>query len=353
MKAYLKQAKDEGLNWQTALIEDTETEIKLLIKSAVLGAWAWAILNQRITELVNNATDELEIEDLKKRARISLLAFATIAYRSYKRAMASVDIKIYPQVINYVDDPSKSNERALRRAMGHNYIETAVPLNEYTQEYMRKVSNATDQLAHSTAKDDYSSNVSLRNISEMSVRWEAKEKARQKLIDDGEDLVWISTHANCSKRCQDYQGQLYSMSGKSGTIDGIKYTPLTDATDVYYTTKNGKKTYKNGCISGYNCRHYLIPYRKGNKPIEVPAEVVEKQRKINRTQREMEREVRAARLDAELSDTKKQKQEARKTAIRRYKKYREYCAKHEVAYYPSRVQVWDYDREEWRRKHNQ
>lgn len=352
MKTYIKQAKDEGLNWQTALIEDTETEIKLLIKAAVLGAWAWAILNQRITELVNNATDELEIEDLKIRARISLLAFATIAYRSYKRAMASVDIKIYPQVINYVDDPSKSNEKALQKAMGHNYIETAVPLNEYTQEYMRKVSNATDQLAHSTAKDDYSSNVSLRNISEMSVRWEAKEKARQKLIDDGEDLVWISTHANCSKRCQDYQGKLYSMRGKSGTIDGIKYTPLTDATDVYYTTKNGKKTYKNGCISGYNCRHYLIPYRKGNKPIEVPAEVVEKQRKINRTQREMEREVRAARLDAELSATKKKRQEARKTAIKRYRKYREYCAKNEVAYYPSRVQVWDYDREEWRRKHD-
>ena len=193
MKAYLKQAKDEGLNWQTALIEDTETEIKLLIKAAVLGAWAWAILNQRITELVNKATDELDIEDLKIRARISLLAFATIAYRSFKRSVEGVNLKILPEVVKYTDEPSRSNERALRRAMGTNYVESAVPLNEYAQEYMHKVSNATDQLAHSTAKDDYSSNVSLRNISEMSVRWEAKEQARQKLIDDGEDLVWIST----------------------------------------------------------------------------------------------------------------------------------------------------------------
>ena len=341
MKKYLKQAKDEGLNWQTALIEDTETEIKLLIRAAVFGAWTWAVLNRRITELVNKTAEEIEIEELKERARVSLLAFATIAYRTFAAAMSGVNVKILPQVVKYTESGDKRAERLIRKSISGGYFDTAQPLNIYAKDYMEKVQGALDELALSTAKDDYSSRVSLRNISEMSVRWEEKEKARQKLIDDGEDLVWISTHANCSVRCQKYQGQLYSLSGKKGFVDGIEYNPLTKATDVFYTTKSGK-TYKNGCISGYNCRHYLIPYRKGNRPFEVPADVVEKQRKINRTQRAMERGVRDARLVAELS-IGKDAQEAKKVAAARYKRYREYCLRNNVAYYPSRVQVWDSD----------
>lgn len=341
MKKYLKQAKDEGLNWQTALIEDTETEIKLLIRAAVFGAWAWTTLNRKIVELVNKTAEEIEIEELKERARVSLLAFATIAYRTFAAAMSGVNVKILPQVVKYTERGDKSAERLLRKSISGGYFDTAQPLNIYAKDYMAKVQGALDELAQSTAKDDYSSRVSLRNISEMSVRWEEKQKARQKLIDDGEDIVWISTHANCSVRCQKYQGRLYSMSNQSGVIDGIKYDPLSDATDVFYTTKSGK-TYKNGCISGYNCRHYLIPYRKGNRPFEVPADVVEKQRKINRTQRAMERGVRDARLVAELS-IGKDAQKAKKVAAARYKCYREYCKRNNVAYYPSRVQIWDSD----------
>lgn len=341
MKHYLKQAKDEGLNWQTALIEDTETEIKLLIRAAVFGAWTWAVLNRKITELVGKAVDEIEIAELKERARVSLLAFATIAYRAFVAAMAGVNVKILPQVVKYTERGDKSAERVIRRAYRSDYFDTAQPLNEYAKDYMKKVHSALDELAMSTAKDDYSSRVSLRNISEMSVRWDEKQKALQKLIHDGEDLVWISTHANCSVRCQKWQGKLYSMSGKRGVIDGIEYQPLTDATDVLYTTKAGK-TYKNGCISGYNCRHYLIPYRKGNKPFAVPADVVEKQRRINRTQRAMERGVRDARLEAELQ-MGEEAREARKIAVARYKRYKEYCKRNNVAYYPSRVQIWDSD----------
>lgn len=341
MKKYLKQAKDEGLNWQTALIEDTETEIKLLIRAAVFGAWAWTTLNRKIVELVNKTAEEIEIEELKERARVSLLAFATIAYRTFAAAMSGVDLKILPQVVKYTNSGDKRAERLLRKSISGGYFDTAQPLNIYAKDYMATVQGALDELAQSTAKDDYSSRVSLRNISEMSVRWEEKQKARQKLIDDGEDIVWISTHANCSVRCQKYQGRLYSMSNQSGVIDGIKYDPLSDATDVFYTTKSGK-TYKNGCISGYNCRHYLIPYRKGNRPFEVPAAVVEKQRKINRTQRAMERGVRDARLVAELS-IGKDAYEAKKVAAARYKRYREYSLRNNVAYYPSRVQIWDSD----------
>ena len=255
MKKYLKQAKDEGLNWQTALIEDTETEIKLLIRAAVFGAWTWAVLNRRITELVNKTAEEIEIEELKERARISLLAFATIAYRTFAAAMSGVNVKILPQVVKYTESGDKRAERIIRQAYRSDYFDTAQPLNIYAKDYMEKVQGALDELAQSTAKDDYSSRVSLRNISEMSVRWEEKQKARQKLIDDGEDLVWISTHANCSVRCQKYQGQLYSLSGKKGFVDGIEYNPLTKATDVLYTTKSGKTTVQLSDYIGNKLQH--------------------------------------------------------------------------------------------------
>ena len=132
---------------------------------------------------------------------------------------------------------------------------------------------------------------------------------------------------------------MYSLDGSSGKIDGYEYRPLKDVTEVYYTTKAGK-TYRNGIIYGYNCRHYLIPYNKGNKPIEVPADIVEQQRKINNTQRAMERRVRELRELAATTPIKEDRIKARKEAVKSYKEYKDYCRDYNVAYYPSRVQVW-------------
>ena len=110
-------------------------------------------------------------------------------------------------------------------------------------------------------------------------------------------------------------------------------------TEVFTTTKAGK-TYRNGIIYGFNCRHYLIPYNDGNKPLEVPADIVAKQREINDTQRAMERRVRDLRELASTTPIKSDRTRARKAAVKAYEEYKQYCKDNKVAYYPSRVQVW-------------
>lgn len=111
-------------------------------------------------------------------------------------------------------------------------------------------------------------------------------------------------------------------------------------TDVYTQPTSKGKSYKNGCISGFNCRHYLIPYNDGNKPLEVPADIVAQQREINNIQRAMERKVRDLRELAVTTPVKSDSTKARKAAVKAYKEYKDYCREHKVAYYPSRVQVW-------------
>ncbi len=355
MRDYIKQAKDEGLDWQTSLIDDLQTQLKILIVTAIIGGWAWALVNAAVGKIIKEA-DEIEIVELRERAKSSLLNFATVEYRRLSNATRGINLKLVDKVSAYVDNPTQKTAESLITAMSQSGMSVdgvmeygepqgqwwtiEQPLGEFSKDYMKKVRSAFGELAKSDAKDSYSDRVSLRNISEMTVRWERKQAEQARLEAEGKDLVWISAHANCSKRCEPYQGKLYSMSGRSGEIDGYSFIPLKDVTDIEYTSEKTKKSYPNGIIKGYNCRHYLIPYNKGNKPIEVPADIVAQQREINNTQRAMERQVRDLRELAVTTPVRSDSTRARKAAVKAYKEYKDFCREHKVAYYPSRVQVW-------------
>lgn len=354
MRDYIKQAKDEGLDWQTTLLDDLQTQLKILIVTAIIGGWAWALVNAQVGKIIQEA-DEIEIVELRERAKSSLLNFATVEYRRLSNATRGINLKLVDKVSAYVDNPTQRTAESLITAMSQSGMSVdgvieygepqgqwwtiEQPLGEFSKDYIKKVRSAFGDLAKSDAKDDYASNVSLRNISEMTVRYDRKLEEISKLRSNDVKLVWISAHANCSKRCQGAQGKLYSTDGSSGEIDGHTYRPLEDVTEVYYTTKAGK-TYRNGIIYGFNCRHYLIPYNQGNKPIEVPADIVAQQREINETQRAMERRVRDLRELAVTTPIKADSTRARKAAVKAYKEYKDFCREHKVAYYPSRVQVW-------------
>ena len=59
------------------------------------------------------------------------------------------------------------------------------------------------------------------------------------------------------------------------------------------TSQVDKYGYTNNIIVGFNCRHKLVPYKKGSlPPTEYNAEEVKKQREINAKLREYEREIR-------------------------------------------------------------
>lgn len=223
-----------------------------------------------------------------------------------------------------------------------------VPLKEYAKTYTEKyVRPVLDRLCDDFPPDpdDQRSNFkrrnSLRNRAEMEVRYNGHLESIRKFSEEGVKLVIASTHADCSERCKDYQGRVYSLDGTSGvTDDGRKYVPLEEATDIYYTTAAGK-VYKNGLL-GFNCRHYLIEYKTGLKPPQFSEREEMRQRSITETQRRLERTVRRWRISAleakKAGDTEKYKVAYKNDRIWT-KRYIEYCQKNQRAYYPSRISV--------------
>lgn len=185
--------------------------------------------------------------------------------------------------------------------------------------------------------------MSLRNRAEMKVRYEAnmQDLARQRanMEEGGNKLVWISTHPNCSPRCQGYQGKLYSLDGTSGTIDGIHYEPIEVAL-------RGPKGDGNGCIDGYNCRHRTIPYTKGSKPpSDYTDEEIKREYAIDQRQRAYENNIRQMKMEEKLlrssgsKEDLKQAQLLRKKWQRATKTYEAYSIQQGRAFYRWRCAI--------------
>lgn len=181
---------------------------------------------------------------------------------------------------------------------------------------------------------------SLRNRAELEVRYNGHLENIENLRQQGNKLVIASSHADCSDRCREWQGRVFSLDGTSGTTpDGRKYVPLEKATDVYYTTKAGK-VWKNGLL-GFNCRHYLVAYKDGYRFPKPSAEEERKQYAITEKQRQYERNVRYWKTKAiyEKDVDKDAYKKAREKAITWNKKYIEFSHSNNRAYYPSRTKI--------------
>ena len=340
MEKRFETAKKQGLNWQALLIEETQSEIKVLIQKLVLDGKSFAEVNKAVVKVVENAINELESDSLKETAKPVLYAFATRIYNYMKQTyqglnwlgiyalMAVSQNKGTPKQVQYV---SQLADSAYNKGL---------PLDMFSKDYMQFIKERVEKLSKFEAKEDYTSRVNLRNIAEIQVRQEWHEQQIEDYKEQGVKLVWIVPHSNCSERCQEWQGKLYSLDGTTGQIDGISYQPLERATDIYEMTKNGK-IYKNGCISGFNCRHTLEPYKQGNKPIEIPSRVIDRQREINTKQRYFERGVREWKERALMFKNidKKLYNYAKEKAKWWNNRYIAYSQKNEVAYYPSRTKI--------------
>lgn len=346
MTREIELAKQQGLNWQALLIEEAQSEIKLIVTDGVMRQFNFKAIDLKVQARIEKLVKELESEQLKIRCRIDLIRFANRIYLMLRPLFTNIDLAVLIAIRKVENKEAtlkeiKTAEKYLKYDVPTKVFERAVPLDIYAKDYLKLVEQRLQDIAILEPKPDYDSPVSLRNIAEMQVRQERHEEELAKLIGKGVDLVWIVPHTNCSKRCEKWQGKLYSISGRYGSIDGIDYQPLSNATDNYETTKRGK-VYKNGCISGFNCRHKLREYQQGNKPVEIPASVVNKERKINDTQRYLERGVRNWKdraLLAKAERNTKQYVYCKQKAKEWENRYIEYSMKNEVAYYPSRTKI--------------
>lgn len=181
---------------------------------------------------------------------------------------------------------------------------------------------------------------SLRNRAELEVRYNGHLENIEKMK-QGNKLVIASSHADCSERCAKWQGRVFSLDGTYGvTPDGRKYVPLEVATDVYYTTKSGKR-WKNGLL-GFNCRHYLVPYKDGFRFPKPNAAEERKQYAITEEQRHLERNVRYWRTRAiyEKDIDIKAYDKALKKVNFWNDTYIDFSRKNGRAYYPSRTNIF-------------
>lgn len=352
-KAYHPEPK----NKQASVLVDAQTDIKTTIKNGVLKGMPSFAIKAKIGEIIDKALKQITSSELRENAKKSLMEFAETAYTRLKSVLpnaviASAAFLLISTVTSKENlagkefyFPKSAEEQNAVRTLYGGFFDTdakGLPLQEFQKDYIDKVTTALKDIANQNAIDsgDITGRNSLRNFAEMQVRYERHLEEIKTLKDAGEKLVVCSVHADCSDRCKEWQGRVYSLDGTTGTTeDGRKFIPLETATDIYYTTKKGK-TYKNGLL-GFNCRHKLFPYKEG---MVIP-KVTEAERKredaITRRQRQMERNVIRWREEAltlkgvNAIEYKKAKQ----NAVNAYKRYQEYSRANKRAFYPDRVKI--------------
>lgn len=351
----MKYPREDALGdaWQTLAIESAQTEIKIAARDAVLTDEPFDSAQKKFAAIIKDLTDELESEHLIALCKRSLPPFALRVYIGLLRifaigtpnnlaALQSIR-QTGGELGRQAEQAQADTPRITAREWAYN---RATPLTTQYDKVLRRVMRGVREIVMMTPKPDYETNVNLRNIAEMETRLQHQHEMINTLREQGTRLVWIEPHANCSRRCEKYQGKLYSLDGTSGVIDGEPFLPLRTATDNpadFYTTKNGI-TYHNGCITGFNCRHRLIPYQKGNKPITIPAKIIRRQRILEEEQRGIERSIRRARETTKLLagiGAGKAYTAALRRQVELREEYEAFSRKHHIPFYRERLRVME------------
>ena len=315
-----------------------------------------ATTNEKVKRIIFLTLKQIKSKELKETAKISLIDFYNKQSVEIRR-ITPLKLAVCISLMTLLGQDTKRLKSAVlplkvtkesARLFLEDYGVKSVnlygdALQRYSKNYIEKnIKPVIDNLIkqYPIAPSDELERMSLRGKAELEVRYQHNLEMVQNLKDKGHKLVICSTHADPSDRCAPWQGRVYSLDGTSGTTDdGRKFVPLEKATDQYYTTKAGK-TYKNGLL-GFNCRHFLIPYKSGYRFPKPNVQEERKQYDITKKQRELERKV--IRWKTEAIQNKGINQEryefAKKKAQEWNSAYIEYSKANHRAYYPSRTKI--------------
>ena len=142
----------------------------------------------------------------------------------------------------------------------------------FYQAITQRVKKATMEITNNPI-----SNNGLFGQAEVDAMRRRQEAQIDAIAASGNNLVLVSSHADCSILCQPYQGRLYSLDGTSGIAsDGRSYTPLADAVG---STK----------LMHRYCKHTFLPYKPNVAAPVFSKEEMDAEADITATQRQMER----------------------------------------------------------------
>ena len=343
------------IDTQTAI-----TKVKEIITDCVMNGVNEGETTERLNKAIAEECKRIESIDLREQMRKALVTAARKWHYQLKQTYRILDRNLQQQSNSQGVDLSKfMNLTPYQRNVEFRKIQDdgtapGIPLIE---DYERSVKLAIKAMSAEppkvvtvTRKKDgkqYTRIMPLRNRAEMAVRYDANVKNMQELISQGVLWAWTSSHPNCSPRCKDWQGRLYSLFkgtveingikyGEKGYIDGIKYDPIDEAL-------RGENGDGNGIISGYGCRHRLIAYKHGSKPptdyseAEIAREyaIDKQQRSYENRIRQMKTEERQLRAAGYLEEAKKLRKRWRKLTL----DYEIYSIEHKRAFYRYRCVI--------------
>lgn len=321
------------------IFEKAETKIKLLILAAFLYSESLVALRLKIDGVIQWATGKIpkELHDknaylkgLKRSSEKYILLYYKKPQNAYKVAKKSLldtlpEGKKPPKVDNpkelldFTSDPKNMWAEA-----------KGVPnVVNYPQVVRSRLKQMADDPC--TTYEEGKKPISLWQKAELDVRYENQMEMLDELRAQGVQYAWTSSHPNCSKRCEPWQGKLMDLNNHAKgvnhqvtTIDGHPVYSLLDIMD-----KTDKYGYKNNIICGFNCRHRLIPYKPGvYGPKQYTDKDIAKQRRTEENIRVMEREIRNLKKQILLLEKSGQIKIA-KTLRNRVKilisNYKEYC----------------------------
>lgn len=181
---------------------------------------------------------------------------------------------------------------------------------------------------------------------ELDLRHENQLNMIDNLKAQGVKLAWTSTHPDCSKRCEKWQGKLFDLDAPHAELSGFRMKYKVDGNTVYcfndVINQIDKYGYTNNIIVGFNCRHKLRPYESGSvAPQEYSGKDIKRERAINAKLRAYERQIRYLKQQAILYNSidknlaNKYKQKAKAT----FEEYKQFANKNGYAWYEYRVEV--------------
>ena len=360
---------DSRLSADTQVCMDGQTAIKQFCKTEYMKGRSWTAIQKDLKKLIKSFVDEITHPPLKQQVAKSLYGLARRLWNIMENSASFGDLAVLMAIIGLKNKTAKTTaERKKFEQIVSKLPELPTkpkpPKQPWEEWFMRrKVVYGTDvqnkvrhywkdveatlrKMAKERAIDEEDARAvkernSLRASAEIQVRQAGHEREIADLKANGHNLVICSSHADCSERCEKWQGRVYSLDGSYGTTDdGREFVPLEVATDVYYTTKAGR-TYKNGLL-GFNCRHRLVAYEKGKKPTHYTEKQVAKERAIDQKQREYERHIIRAREEMIMAKDvdKKQYKYWKAQEHKLMAEYREYSHANGRHYYISRIRIY-------------
>ena len=358
--------------------QEAETKIKKIILTAFLLMISLDALMKQITSVIRETEKHIptNLKDRENYINGLWMSSQKLIKRYYyqpklnfintKEKVLKVvegkkpDIKTPVDLVGYIEDNKPQLDMWAEQK--------GVP---YVENYGKKVQERITQLSNEeiTTSETGKKPISLWQKAELDVRHENQVKMLDDLLASGVEYAWISSHPNCSVRCETWQGELVSLTKRAvspqSEVKNFKYNKSSylveklDGHNVYslqdiMATETGYG-YTNNIINGFNCRHHLTPYKKGSSaPTEYNEEDIRKQRLIEQRIRDLERDIRKKkanlvllenqyRIYNKVNDTtsikelKKKIENLKATIKRLVAYYKKFCEKYGYAWYEYRI----------------